>query len=515
MRSALLQLGCWVFLCLPVAAHGEEVASSLDRRIDSLFSPLVAFLVQVLFWDPVGEHGIVDLGLDARVPLVLVWLALGAVFFTFYLGFVNLRGFGHGIALIRGRYHDPSHPGQVSHFQALATALSGTVGLGNIAGVAVAMSLGGPGATFWMILLGLLGMSTKFAECTMGVKYRRIDASGKVYGGPMYYLHHGLEKRSLGGLGRILAVLFAIMCIGGSLGGGNMFQANQAYQMTAEVLPFMRENGFWFGLVMALLVGFVIIGGITGIARVTQTITPAMCLLYLGFSLFVIAVNIDKVGEAFRLILVGAMDPESVKGGFIGALIVGLQRAAFSNEAGIGSAAIAHSAVNTREPVSEGTVALLEPFTDTVVVCTMTALVLIFTGYATDPGELSGAALTNAAFVSVLPWFGWVLWLVVLLFAFSTQLAWSYYGLQAWNYLFGRHGGKPAVEISYGLLFLCCIVIGAASGLQAVLDFSDMMIITMGFPNLIGLMILAPEIRREMRSYYRRLKAGEILPVTR
>ena len=485
----------------------------MDQKINAFFAPLVDRLSQLLFWDPFGESGLVDLGLGVHIPFVLLWLAMGAIFFTFYLRLINIRGFRHSLSLVAGHYHDPGHPGQVSHFQALTTALSGTVGLGNIAGVAVAISIGGPGATLWMIVLGLLGMSAKFAECTMGVKYRHIDASGKVFGGPMHYLREGLDKRGMKRLGKFLAVFFAVMCIGGSLGGGNMFQANQAYQMTVSVIPALEGLGFWFGLFMAVFVGVVIIGGITSIARVTQRIVPMMCLIYLCASLYIIFINLSYIDEAFYAIYQGAFNPESMKGGIIGVIIVGLQRAAFSNEAGIGSAAIAHSAVSTREPVSEGTVALLEPLIDTVIICTMTALVLIFTGFAADSTGLNGVQLTNAAFTSQLPWFDWVLWIVVLMFAFSTQLAWSYYGIQAWNYLFGSHSGKRWVELSYSSMFLLFVVIGASSSLTAVLDFSDMMIITMAFPNLIGLIIMRKEIRSEMVSYYSRLKSKQILPV--
>ena len=339
--------------------------------------------------------------------------------------------------MIRGDYDDPKDPGEVSHFQALTTALSATVGLGNIASVAVAISIGGPGATFWMILAGVLGMSSKFVECTLGVKYRIIK-DGEVYGGPMYYLSRGLEKRNLKILGRVLAVLFAVLCIGGSIGGGCMFQANQAFVQMKEVFTGLEGNGFVFGAILSVFVAVVIIGGIKSIARVTDKIVPFMVVLYVLCSLIVILINLNHFNEAISLIIDGAFNPSALKGGVVGVLITGFKRAAFSNEAGVGSASIAHSASKTKEPVSEGIVALLEPFIDTVVVCTMTALVIIFTGYSDGSSGLSGAQLTSTAFSSVFPWFKYVLALSVLLFAFSTMVSWSYYGQKAWSYLLGE-----------------------------------------------------------------------------
>lgn len=483
---------------------------SLDERIDSWFAPIVEWLEAVLFWDPVGPHGLIDLQLGTTIPFVLLWLTIGAVFFTVYLGFINVRGFRHAFALLRGGYSRRSDPGELTHFQALSSAVSGTVGLGNIAGVAVAVSLGGPGATFWMILAGFLGMSLKFAECTLGVKYRVVDAQGRVFGGPMYYLSTGLTQHGYGVLAKVLALMFALMCVGGSLGGGNMFQVNQAYRLTALEFDVLDNHGFWFGVAWALVVGSVIIGGIRRIAEVAKRIVPMMCMVYISVALVIIVYNIERFGEAMHLIISGAFTPSAVEGGIIGVLIVGLQRAAFSSEAGIGSAAIAHSAVRSKEPVSEGTVALLEPFIDTVVICTMTALVLIFTGYATGGGELEGVELTSAAFSSVFPWFKWVLLFVVWCFCFSTMLVWSYYGLQSWNYLFGRFAGTASVEMSYKLLFLFCIVLGSASTLNTVINFSDMTIIGMSLPNVIGLMLLSKEVRTEMRHYYQRLRKGTI-----
>ena len=485
---------------------------SIDQYIDSWLKPVVDWLATVLFWDPVGEHGIVNLGLGTDIPFVLLWLMFGGVFFTLYLGFINIRGFGHAFSLVRGGYSKPGDPGELTHFQALSTAISGTVGLGNIAGVAVAMSLGGPGATFWMIVAGLLGMSLKFAECTMGVKYRDIDKTGRVFGGPMHYLSKGLAKRGhvMGAIGKFLAILFAALCVAGSFGGGNMFQANQAYSLTASEFAFLEGKGFLFGLVLAFLVGLVIIGGIKRIAALAKRLVPLMCLVYICMACVVIGAHIDQLGDAFRLIFHSAFSPEAVEGGIIGVLIVGMTRAAFSSEAGVGSAAIAHSAVRSKEPVSEGTVALLEPFIDTVVVCTMTALVLIFTGYATGHSDMVGVELTSLAFASVMPSLKWVLLFIVWCFSFSTILAWSYYGLQSWNYLFGRFSGRPSVEMSYKILVLVCVVLGSASTLGTVIEFSDMTIICMSLPNIIGLMLMSKEVRAEMLGYYQRLRARKI-----
>ncbi|MDP4935515.1 MAG: amino acid carrier protein [Salibacteraceae bacterium] len=445
--------------------------------------------------------------LKKNIPIVVVWLVIGAVFFTIRMKFINLRGFKHAIQLVSGKYSNPNDAGEVSHFQALATALSATVGLGNIAGVAVAISLGGPGATFWMILAGLLGMSSKFVECTLGVKYRHIDEEGNVYGGPMYYLSKGLELKGKKGLGKVLAIIFAILCIGGSFGGGNMFQANQAFAQLASEFTFMADYGALFGVVLSVFVGIVIIGGIKSIAKVTDKIVPIMVGLYVTFAVIIIFSNIGNIGIAFTQIFEGAFMPSAMKGGLIGVLIVGFQRAAFSNEAGVGSASIAHSASKTNEPISEGIVALLEPFIDTVVVCTMTALVLIFTGFADGSSDLTGAELTSAAFSTVFPWFKYVLIIAILLFAFSTMISWSYYGLKSWTYLFGISKGS---EIAYKVLFLLFIVIGSASSLGAVLDFSDMMILGMAFPNILGLYFLSGEVRKDLLKYFDDLKTGVI-----
>ncbi|KPM31808.1 Na(+)-linked D-alanine glycine permease [Croceitalea dokdonensis DOKDO 023] len=440
------------------------------------------------------------------IPFIVIWLVLGATFFTIRMGFINIRGFKHSIDLAKGKYDDPEAPGQVTHFQALATAVSGTVGLGNIAGVAVAVSLGGAGATFWMIVCGLLGMSSKFVECTLGVKYRDILPDGRVFGGPMNYLRYGLEKRNMKGFGKVLAGLFAVLAVGASFGGGNMFQANQSFEQLAGQFPVLEGNGFWFGVITAILVGVVIIGGINSIAKVTGRVVPIMASIYIVAALAVIIMNIQNIGPAFSAIIDGAFSPSALKGGIIGVLVVGFQRAAFSNEAGVGSAAIAHSTAKTNHPPSEGFVALLEPFIDTVVVCTLTALVLIFTGMHEVEG-MAGAQLTSDAFASQISWFPYVLALAVFLFAFSTMISWSYYGMRAWTYLFGK---SKRTEFIYKMVFLVFVVVGASVSLGAVLDFSDMMILAMSFPNIIGLYIMSGEVRGDLREYLRKLKSNQL-----
>ena len=441
------------------------------------------------------------------VPIVVIWLVLGAIFFTIKMNFINIRGFKHALELVAGKFDDPNDKGEVSHFQALATALSATVGLGNIAGVAIAIAVGGPGATFWMIVAGLLGMSSKFVECTLGVKYRIIDKEGTVFGGPMYYLSQGLAGKKLGGLGKVLAFVFAILCIGGSFGGGNMFQVNQAFAQLEGQIPALAGHGMWFGIGFALIVGIVIIGGIKSIAKVTDKIVPFMCGLYVLAALVVIVLNITALGDALILIVDGAFNAEAAAGGFLGVLMQGFRRAAFSNEAGVGSASIAHSAAKTDEPVSEGIVALLEPFIDTVIVCTMTALVIIFTGEYTNTAGLSGTLLTSQAFGKSISWFPYILTIAIVLFAFSTMISWSYYGERAWSYLFGQ--GKVA-SLAYKGIFLIFVVIGASIELGAVVDFSDMMILGMAFPNILGLVLLSPEVRKDLRTYFGKVKSGEI-----
>lgn len=488
------------------ALAATTLAAKPDDSINALFAPIAEAISFVVFYPiPVGNGN--------SMPAMVLWLIVAASFFTVYFRFVNVRGFRQGLRLIRGDYSDKNDTGEVSHFQALATALSGTVGLGNIAGVAIAISIGGPGATFWMIVAGLLGMSSKFVECTLGVKYRRVNADGSISGGPMHYLKHGIAEHypKLKGLGKLLAVVFAICCIGGSLGGGNMFQVNQTFQQvvatTGGDASFLADKGWLFGLIMAVMVGFVIIGGIKSIARVTDKLVPVMAIFYVACSLWIILSDLGFAGQAFQAIVTGAFTPEAGYGGIVGVLIQGFRRAAFSNEAGIGSAAIAHSAVRTKEPITEGLVALWEPFIDTVVICTMTAVVIVITGMYQQEGVGDGVALTSMAYASVLPWFPYLLTIAVFFFAFSTMLAWSYYGEKSACYLFGE---SKRVAVSYKLVFCFFIVVGAASNLSAVTDFSDAMIFVMALPNIIGLYLLAPVVKRELNSYFARVDNDEI-----
>ena len=484
------------------SAFAEE-SKNLGDRINDFFVPIVDVIAMFIFWDPIAAMGF-DIG--TSIPIVVVWLVFGALFFTVKMNFINVRAFKHAIDLVRGKYDDPNDEGEVSHFQALATALSATVGLGNIAGVAVAITVGGPGATFWMIVAGLLGMSSKFVECTLGVKYRVVNENGEVSGGPMYYLKNGLAKYGYGNIGKVLAVLFVILCIGGSFGGGNMFQANQAYAQLSGQFPMLSGNGPMFGFLLAILVGTVIIGGIKSIARVTEKIVPFMAVLYVAAALVILVVNFSEIGNAFAMIFKGAFAPSAAFGGFIGVIIQGFRRAAFSNEAGVGSASIAHSATKTNEPVSEGIVSLLEPFIDTVVICTMTALVIIVTGMSGVQG-VEGAQLTSQAFESVISWFPYVLVIAIFLFAFSTMISWSYYGLKSWTYLFGS---SKKSELVYKLIFLIFIIVGSSVKLGAVLDFSDMMILAMAFPNILGLLILSGEVKIDLKEYLNKVKSGVI-----
>lgn len=527
MKKRLLSL---LLLVVPMITFAQE--KGLDQKIDEAFGDATGWFVNFIFYQ-------IDFGGGVKVFWVLFPLIIGATYFTIYFKLINFRGFFTSINIVRGKYDEidhhesmvgagdstpggdaietiavEGHEGEVSHFQALTAALSATVGLGNIAGVAIAVSIGGAGATFWMIVAGLLGMASKFVECTLGVKYRDIAEDGTVYGGPMYYLTKGLKSKGLAGLGKILAVLFAIFVIGGSFGGGNMFQVNQAFQLVENITggeaSFIHGKGWLFGLVMAVLVGIVIIGGIKKIAKVTDKIVPFMVVIYVSASLFVIIANYDMIGNAFAQIFNGAFSPEGVAGGAIGVLVQGFRRAAFSNEAGVGSASIAHSAVRTKYAASEGMVALLEPFIDTVVVCTMTALVLIITGNVTSANaglnDAQAILLTSGAFESAISWFPYVLTVAVVLFAFSTMISWSYYGFQGWAYLFGR---SKKAEYTYKVVFCVFVIIGAAASLGSVIGFSDAMIFAMMVPNMIGLVLLAPKVKKELKRYTDAIKTAK------
>ena len=485
----------------------------MDQKIDEAFAPISDFFSSVIFFEVMGY------------PFVILLLVGSALFFTIYFGFPNIKYFFTAINILRGKYDeidkndDKSDDGEVSHFQALATAVSGTVGNGNIAGVALAIALGGPGATFWMVVCGLIGMSTKFVECTLGVQYRDVDEDGVVYGGPMYYLSRGLKEKGFETLGKITAIIFAICCIGGSFGGGNAAQSNQATVVVKQLLGFESTSaGAIIGLILAIVVGVIIIGGIKRIASVTEKVVPFMALLYLFACVYILLINFSLVDNAINLIITEAFNPTAIGvGGIIGVLMVGFKRAAFSNEAGAGSASIAHSAVKTKYSASEGLVALLEPFIDTVVICTMTALVIIifnFGGYFEYGGDgmgsvmiegvsFEGAGITSQAFAEYIPYSDLFLTIAVVLFAVSTMISWSYYGLQSWKYLFGR---GQAADLTYKLLFCLFIIIGAAASMNSIWAFSDAMIFAMVFPNMVGLFFLFPVVKVQLEKYLKAIK---------
>ena len=521
-----------IFLLVSSFSFAQD--AGIDDRINEAFTPIANW------WGAFVLHNFPG----TSIPTIIILLVGGALFFTIYFGFINIRRFPLSINVVRGKFDyvdnhevdtkavvnlddgdavdtnkNENQNGEVSHFQALATAVSGTVGNGNIAGVALAIAIGGPGATFWMILCGLIGMSTKFVECTLGVKYRDVGEDGTVYGGPMYYLTKGLKDRGFSLMGRFLAVTFALLCIGASFGGGNAAQSNQAAMQLVSSLG--MEGGSArtiIGVIMMIFVGIIIIGGIKRIASVTEKIVPFMALLYVGACFYIIITNFSFVDNAFAMILTQAFNPQAGLGGLLGVLITGFRRAAFSNEAGAGSASIAHSAVKTKYAASEGLVALLEPFIDTVVICTMTALVIIiFNGDQTifnyggengvvmiDGVAAEGAAITAAAFANYISFSGPFLTLAVVLFAISTMISWSYYGLQSWMFVFGK---SKISDYTYKILFLLFIVIGAAGDMSAVWTFSDAMILALVFPNMIGLFFLFPKVKEELHRYLKAVRA--------
>jgi AGCS family alanine or glycine:cation symporter len=500
----ILATACLALCPLLAQAAGEP---GIDQRIATGFQP---------FADAVASFVFATIGFGAaRVPWILFWLIATGVFCTLYFRFINIRGMAQGFRIIRGDYEDPNHRGDTSHFQALATALSGTVGLGNIAGVAVAISIGGPGAALWMIIAAFLGMSTKFCECTLAVKYRHTRPDGSVSGGPMYYLARGIPANypRLAPLGRALGVAFAILCMFGTLGSGNFFQVNNAYQqvllITGGSESVLAGRAWLFGAGMAIATGIVVLGGIQRIANVTDKLVPLMAILYLLAGLVVVGANVEQLPAAIKAIVVGAFSPEGVHGGVLGVLLQGFRRAAFSNEAGIGSAPIAHASVKTGEPLTEGLVALWEPFIDTVVICTMSALVIVISQATVLHPEAQGVALTSAAFGTVMPWFPYVLAVVVMLFAYSTMISYCYYGTKAANFLFGE---TPLVDVGYKLFFLAGTVVGVTMSLEQLVDFADAIYFLMAVPNVIGLYFLAPVVKREMDGYFARLREGRIAP---
>ncbi len=461
--------------------------------IDNIFGLFVGYLFAVLFYKILG------------FPLIVLILLVGSITFTFYFRFINVRGFTHAIDIIKGKYDNPKDDGQISHFQALTSALSATIGLGNIAGVAVAVSLGGPGAVFWMILIAFFSMSAKFVSCTLGQLYRQVNPDGSIDGGPMYYLEKGLGELGMGTLGKVLGILYAIFIIGGAFGGGNMFQANQSYALVGSLTGI---SSLTYGIILAILVGVVIIGGIERIGQTTEKIVPTMVVLYVGASLFVILTNLDKLGGVLASIMSEAFSPNAIYGGLIGVLVTGIKRAVFSNEGGVGSASIAHSAAKTDEPVREGIVAMVGPFIDTIIVCFMTASVILITK-DTNPlyqvgGGINGVELTSAAFGSVISWFPIILSIVVFLFSYSTMISWYYYGNKGWKYLFG----DTTIPV-YQTLYLGCTVLGAIASLGNVMDFSDLMILSCAVPNIIGALFLLPKLRVHLNDYWSRYQAGK------
>jgi len=460
---------------------------------------------------PIGVTG-AD-GDPIRVPLLVMWLVLGSIFFTVRMAFVQFRVFRHAIDVTRGRYDDPEDEGEVSHFQALTAALSATVGLGNIAGVAIAISIGGPGATFWMILAGLLGMASKFVECTLGQLYREVRSDGSVMGGAMCYLSTGLKEKGMGGLGKVLAVIFAVLCMGGSFAGGNSFQVNQSLGAIKEAIPGLVGYEWIYGLIMTAMVAVVIVGGIKRIAATAEKVVPLMCGVYVAACLIVLLIKAGEIPAAFGTIISEALSPEAGFGALIGVLVVGFKRAAFSNEAGVGSAAIAHAAAKTKYPIREGVVASLGPFIDTVVICTMTALVIVITGHyqggeqevAAASYAANGAGLTSAAMQGAIgDWFKYVLAIAVMFFAYSTMISWSYYGERCWVWLFG-----DASSMIYKIIFLVFVFLGSVVSATSVLEFGDLMILGMAFPNVLGVVILSGKVRGLMNTYLDGLRAGE------
>ncbi|MCY3770067.1 MAG: alanine/glycine:cation symporter family protein [Gammaproteobacteria bacterium] len=495
MKRIYFLLGLFLYSITNAHAGIDEAINAATAPIASLIGTIVFFKIPIF---------------GAQLPVVVLWLVAGAVFFTIYMGFINIRGFKHAIQLIKGDYSDPNSHGEVSHFQALATAVSGTVGIGNIGGVAVAVTVGGPGATFWLILAGFLGMSTKFVECTLGVKYRKEFDDGHVSGGPMYYLRQGFKDRGMEGFGKFMGTLYAVGIFIGALGIGNMFQSNQAYVQLNNVSGGALDGLGWLvGLILAAVVFLVIVGGIKSIARVTEKIVPFMAVFYCLFAIIVILMNVNTIPQVIVNIFTGAFTGEGVAGGALGAMIIGFQRAVFSNEAGIGSASIAHSAVKTNEPITEGVVSLLEPFIDTIIICTITALV-IGTAQVADPGfagDAQGVAMTSAAFEREFSWFPIPLAFAALLFAFSTMISWSYYGLKGWTYMFGE--GETGQTV-YKLMFCAFVALGCVVQLGPILDISDALVFLICVPNILGLYFLAPIVKRDMESYFARVQSGEI-----
>lgn len=475
--------------------------------MNEIFSAINHFLETLLFFDIL--FGKVE---DTTIPFLVAWLIIGGIYLTLKMGFINLKMFRHSYRIIKGDYTTKEDKGLIAPYKSLTTALSATVGLGNIAGVAIAIAIGGPGATFWMIAAGFFGMTLKFTEVTLSLKYREFLPDGTIMGGGMEYLSKGLAEKGMANFGKVLAVIFALFMIGGAIGGGNTFQVSQAVGAIGNEIDFVKENPWIFGVVLALLTGAVILGGITRIADTTSKIVPLMVTIYIAASLWILIVHAGAIPNALAQIFTEAFAPTAVAGGMIGVIVQGFQRAVFSSEAGLGSAPVAHAPARVKYPVRQGIVALYEPFIDTIIVCTMTALVIIITGvwdpangYADLIAAKEGAALTSAAYGTAISWFPSILSLSIFLFAFSTMISWSYYGERAWVYLFGIKS-----SVIYKLIFLSFIVMASVVDTGIMVDFSFMLMLAMALPNILGLYILSGDVKEELKVYLRKLKAGKL-----
>lgn len=489
----------WTLLLLLI----PQQVFAADSAIDAFFDATNGFLARIIFFDVFPG--------EAVMPFIVAWLIVAAVFLTLRFNFVNLRMMRHAYRVIRGRYRTSGDRGEVTPFQALSTALSATVGLGNIAGVAIAISIGGPGATFWMIVAGFLGMSTKFTEASLAQMYREVRPDGRLMGGPMEYLSRGLAEKGAPRLGKSLAIMFAIFTVLGSFGAGSAFQVSQSMGAVQAQISFFHEMPIAYGLLMAAAIGLVIIGGLRRIAHVAEAVVPTMIIIYLGACLWIIGTNAELVPEALGKIVTEAFSPVAVAGGMVGALVQGFKRAAFSSEAGLGSAAIAHSTAAVKYPVRQGLVALYEPFIDTVVICTMTALVIVITGVYNAPEYESiraasqGATLTAAAFATISGWFPMILTLSVVLFAYSTAISWSYYGERCWVYVFGE-----SYSILYKVIFIGFVIVASIANAASLVDFTDLLVLAMAFPNLIGLYVLNSKVKSALGEYQAKLASGEL-----
>lgn len=471
-----------------------------DRIIESIVGPVADVMSAIVF---------AEIPIFGGIPLIVIWLMAAAVFLTVWLRFQPITGARHSFGVIRGKFTRKTDPGEISSFQALATELSGTIGLGNIAGVAVAVSLGGPGAALWIAAFGLLGMSVKMAEATLGVMFRRINADGTVSGGPMYYLRDGLKSIGWKKTGGVLAWLYALFTLLGVY-GADLFQSNQVAAIVASSSgsDFLENNNWILGLVIATLVGLVIIGGVTSIGRWTSRITPAMAGLYLVSVVAVIMVNIDQLGPAIASMFTGVFSPEGVAGGIVGVAVIGIQRSLFSNAAGVGTAGFAHSASKTKRPATEGFNAMWGPFFDSVIVCMLTATAIVITGvHEGTAGEVEGVTLTASAFASVASWFPYLLTIAVALFGFSTVLAYAYYFEQAGTYIFGNSATTRWVLKA---IWVIGPVIGASASLDAAISFADASFFLMAIPNLLGIYFLANVLRKEILSYRKAVSGGYI-----